>query len=238
MVLRKDIYQEVTDNIIKELEAGAVPWLKPWASKSATGSAFVRPRNAVTGRKYSGINVLLLWHAQDKRLFQSDGWLTFRQAQELGGHVRAGEKSTQIVFMKPLSKTVPNAETGEDEEHRFLVAKALNVFNTEQCDELPQRITARPASQPTPAVRKVELCPVKRAWVNATGARITHGGDRACYIPSVDEIHLPLAENFDGEDHYWATSFHELIHWTKDEKRLARLYLSSSSERSLRHRKT
>ncbi len=73
--------------------------------------------------------MLLLWHAQDERLFQSGHWLTFKQAQELGGHVRAGEKSTQIVFMKPHSKTVPGAETGESEEHRFLVARAFNVFN-------------------------------------------------------------------------------------------------------------
>ena len=73
MVLRKDIYQEVTDKIIKELEAGAVPWLKPWAPRTKQGRVGVpgRPRNAVTGRKYSGINVLLLWSAQDERLVLS-----------------------------------------------------------------------------------------------------------------------------------------------------------------------
>ena len=149
---RKDIYQEVTDKIVKELEAGAVPWLKPWAARTRNGvlGAFGRPRNAITGRKYSGINVLLLWHAQDERLFQSGHWLTFKQAQELGGHVRAGEKSTQIVFMKPHSKTVPNAETGESEEHRFLVARAFNVFNVEQCEGLPEAIVSVPEPRPTP----------------------------------------------------------------------------------------
>jgi antirestriction protein ArdC len=225
MVLRKDIYQEVTEKIIKELEAGAVPWLKPWTTNTSQDRVGVpgRPRNAVTGRKYSGINVLLLWSAQDDRLFQSDQWLTFKQAKELGGHVRAGEKSTQIVFMKPHAKTVTNAETGEEEEHTYLVAKTFNVFNTEQCEGLPRNLT--PAQQPRLVVTdspKAELCPVKQAWVNATGVRLKHGGDRACYIPSVDEIHMPVAEDFDTRDHYWATLFHEQIHWTKAGNRLDR----------------
>ena len=126
--------------------------------------------------------------------------------------------------MKPHSNTVANAETGESEEHRYLVARAFNVFNLEQCDGLPKAIVSAPGPRPAPTavVPKADLCPVKRAWVSATGARIKHGGDRACYIPSVDEIHMPVVEDFDSPDHYWATLFHEQVHWTKEAKRLDR----------------
>jgi antirestriction protein ArdC len=232
---RKDIYQEITDKIVAELEKGAVPWLKPWVprtkpSKSGgTLGIFGRPRNAVSQRRYSGVNVLMLWCAQDEAGYRSDGWLTFKQAKELGGSVRKGEKATQIIFMKPQVKTVRNDQTGQDEDQRFMVARAYHVFNVEQCEGLSERFsTPQPVAVPLTVVKPVEkpvtleLCAAKSAWMKATGSTVRHGGDRACYIPAIDEIRMPVAEDFDSEDHYWATLFHEHVHWTMPKQRLDR----------------
>src|SRR3984957_13769554 len=87
------LYQEITDQIIAQLEAGSVPGVQPWGS-SGIHSALGLPMNAATGRKYSGINIVILWSAVAARGFTSQGWLTFRQALALGAHVRRGEKGT------------------------------------------------------------------------------------------------------------------------------------------------
>ena len=102
MTTTNDIYQTVTDRIIAALENGTAPWLKPWAEgKCGTAGPF----NAVTGRPYNGINWLVLG---------SGGWLTFKQAKELGGSVRKGEKGTQIVFWS--FPKIKDSETGEERE--------------------------------------------------------------------------------------------------------------------------
>jgi antirestriction protein ArdC len=112
----RDIYAEVTAKIIVQLEAGSVPWVQPWSS-SAAGSPNM-PRNALTARTYSGINVLILWGAVIEHGWPSQGWLTFRQAGEAGGNVRKGERGTTIVY---ADRFTPEAEkekaraTGEGE---------------------------------------------------------------------------------------------------------------------------
>ena len=235
---RKDIYQEITDKIIAELEKGAVPWLKPWAPRTKASKSggtlgiFGRPRNAVSGRRYSGINVLMLWCAQDDAGYRSDSWLTFKQALELGGHVRKGEKATQIIFMKPMSKTVRNDQTGEDEDQRFMMAKAYHVFNVEQCEGLPERFSPAATVPPLTVVKPdtkpvtLELCRDKLAWLKANGSTVRHGGDRAAYSPALDLILMPVAEDFDTVDHYWNTMFHEHVHWTMPKQRLNREFPS------------
>jgi antirestriction protein ArdC len=89
------LYQEITDKIIAELEQGRLPWVQPWAGVSAPLGL---PRNAVTGRAYSGINILILWCAVAERGFTGQTWLTLRQALKLGGHVRKGERGATIVY--------------------------------------------------------------------------------------------------------------------------------------------
>jgi antirestriction protein ArdC len=113
---RPGLYQEITDKIIAELEAGRVPWVQPWRT-AATSAPLAMPKNASTDRRYSGINVLILWGAVIERGFTGQSWLTFRQALALGGNVRKGERGTTVVYADrfvPGDERRRAVETGED----------------------------------------------------------------------------------------------------------------------------
>ena len=130
---RANLYDEITDKIIAELEAGRVPWVQPWGTAAAK-ARLAMPKNASTNRQYSGINILILWGAVIERGFAGQSWLTFRQALSLGGHVRKGERGTTVVY---ADRFVPNdekrraAETGEDAQ-AIPFLKRFTVFNTDQ----------------------------------------------------------------------------------------------------------
>jgi len=202
---------EVTERILSQLKAGTCPWKQPW---TGTGSGLM-PRNAVTGRAYSGVNVLLLWSTASERGYTSPGWLTFKQALDAGGHVRKGEKGTRVVFVSTFEKT--DKTTGETERRPFL--KSFTVFNRAQCDGLALEgdIVLAPKHQDS---RDDD----SEAFLAATGAVIHHGEGRAYYRPSTDAIMLPSFETFTGADTYYGTAFHELGHWTGAESRLARTF--------------
>ena len=140
---RTSLYTEITDKIIAELEAGRIPWVQPWGT-AATKAPLAMPRNASTQRRYSGINVLILWGAVIERGFSGQSWLTFRQALGLGGHVRKGERGTTVVY---ADRFMPDDERRRAAETRrgaqaipFL--KRFTVFNTDQCDGLPEEVAA------------------------------------------------------------------------------------------------
>jgi antirestriction protein ArdC len=208
---KPDVYQDVTDRIIAELAAGTAPWVKPWAT---TGSH--TPHNAHTGRQYNGVNVLLLWMAAASKGYTSQAWLTFKQAQELGGHVKKGEHGEHVVFWKFLDKTEKDAATGEESKVTIPMARLYTVFNVEQCEGLK-----------LPARETVELTEHERhaaaeALIAASCARVIHGGERACYIPSRDEVHMPELGTFIDASGYYATMLHELTHWTGHSSRCGR----------------
>ena len=94
---RASLYDEITDKIIAELEAGRVPWVQSWGTNAAKAPLAI-PKNASTDRQYSGINILILWGAAIERGFTGQSWLTFRQALSLGGHVRKGERGITVVY--------------------------------------------------------------------------------------------------------------------------------------------
>ncbi|MCC3246426.1 ssDNA-binding domain-containing protein [Methylocystis sp. WRRC1] len=198
------VYENVTKSIIAELEGGTAPWIKPWKSGTRVG---IMPANAINGHHYRGINVPILWHAADERGFPKNAWLTFKQALDAGGHVRKGEKGTQIVFTKRISVT-----DDDDEARQISMLRAFTVFNVAQVEGVE-------ALAPLP---EPPLSGVVETFVSATGADIRHGGDRACYVPSRDFIALPNASDFESEQHYEATKLHELVHWSGNEKRLKR----------------
>lgn len=219
--MKVDLYQQVTDKIIAELEAGAAPWVKPWKSLGKAGSAM--PHNAVTRRPYSGVNVLLLWGAAAERGYTATGWLTFKQCAEAGGHVRKGEKATLITFVKQLAFTEKDGDgkvvtdADDNAETRAVhMLKSYYVFNVEQCDGLPEKLTGKlePVEGPTD--------PEFDAWATRTGATIRIGGDRACYQPSSDQIVMPARAAFVENANYNATLIHELGHWTGHKSRLDR----------------
>ena len=198
----KDIYQIITDKIIIALESGTAPWVKPWASLGT-------PRNAITGREYSGINNLLLAMTE----FSSNQWLTFQQAKAAGGNVRKGEHGTTVVFFKPLNI---KDKANEENDKIIPLLKTFTVFNAQQIDGLPEKFTQ--ITQPQIS----EFDDNEAAENLLSQAVIKHGHSRACFIPTLDEIHLPEKTEFKSIPDYYATALHELTHWTGHKSRLAR----------------
>ena len=216
---RTSLYQEITDRIIAELEAGRVPWVQPWGSAGINASLGL-PKNAATGRKYSGINILILWGAIAERGFTGQGWLTFRQALALGGHVRKGEKGTTVVYADrfiPDGERARAEEAGEEPE-AIPFLKRFTVFNADQCEDLPVEASA---AAPPPPPEKLIL-PQAEALIRATGADLRIGGDRAFYVPSADYIQVPPPAAYFEPIDWHRTVFHELGHWSGAGSRLNR----------------
>ena len=212
---KADIYTRVTDTIVKSLEEGARPWAKRWHSEDG-GGLFSLPLRA-NGTPYRGINVLLLWGATFERGFNACQWMTYKQAQELGGQVRKGESGSLVVYADRFTKTETN-DRGEDIEREIPFMKGYTVFNVEQIDGLPEQY--RPKASPLPS--SVALHQASEAFFARTGASVRHGGSRAFFVPSLDIIQLPTPESFRDAESYAATKAHELVHWTGHAARLAR----------------
>lgn len=205
---KQDAYQLVTDRIIEALEAGIVPWHKPW--RAIGGDA---PQSLSTGKPYQGVNVWTLAATQMLRGYDSPWWVTFKQAKERGGSVRKGEKGTPVVFWKFLEKTDP---VSGEVNGKFPLLRYFTVFNVEQCDGI-----AAPATEPLPVRNPIEACEtIARGYVD--GPTLNHGGNRACYSPALDLVQMPRIEAFDTSEHYYGTLFHELAHSTGHTDRLAR----------------
>lgn len=204
---KSDIYQTVTDSIIEALESGVKPWVCPWVRN---GVAAGLPANLSTGTAYSGINIMLLWCSAAKQGFQDSRWLTYKQAQELGGQVRKGEHGTTAIFYKTLEK---EAEDGEIEKIPML--KSFTVFNVEQIDGLAIDAVPQP-------VIEFDSLPEVEALFTRSGAKITECGVKAFYRPATDEICLPERFRFADAANFYATGLHELVHWTGAKSRLNR----------------
>ena len=214
----KDVHQEVTDQIVAQLEAGAAEFELPW---HRSGSVIHRPVNVVSKNAYRGINVVSLWLSAFSRDFTHGLWGTYRQWQEKGAQVRKGEKSSTIVFYKEIDIKQEDLETGEDEYETRLFARASRVFNVAQVDgyEIPSEDLPNTTLPPIP---DAEL------FVQSTGAKIEVGGDRAFYRTTTDHIQMPDWKRFAGTstssptDAWYATLMHELTHWSGAEHRLDR----------------
>jgi antirestriction protein ArdC len=202
-------YERITAAIQAALTGDVPTWRRPWRTLRAAGAATI-PQNAVTGRSYRGINVPLLWIRQDADM----RYLTYRQAQELGGNIRKGEHGTQVVFWQKRQFTTRD-ESGEEETRNSLLMKVYTVFNLSQCDgvTLPKAAKAPEPVAPPPTITQV---------YSTLGTSVRHGGDVACYSPGPDVITMPRPEAFTTPDAYSATALHELTHWTGHKERLAR----------------
>jgi antirestriction protein ArdC len=214
-------YQVITDRLITMLEAGTAPWQKPWAGGT---SAF--PKNIKSKKPYSGINVWMLHMSGHSSAY----FLTFKQAQELGGSVRKGEKGFPVVFTKQLPPRAVDVPTDNGGTERMIDArtggrmlKYYTVFNVEQCDG----ITAPDAA----AVPTFDHDPIDTAEriISDMPDRptITHAGGRACYSPTSDTITMPEAARFETRPAYYGTLFHELAHSTGHAARLNRKEVTS-----------
>ncbi|TCM12994.1 antirestriction protein ArdC [Novosphingobium sp. PhB165] len=224
---RASLYDEVTSRVIAQLEDGCVPWVQPWGIPAAGGGAGEGgsvpaaglPRNALTRRPYSGINVLILWEAVIAGGWPSQGWLTFRQAQEAGGNVRKGEHGTQVVY---ADRFTPEAEKeraresgGEARSIAFL--KRFTVFNVAQCEGLRGDLLPEQVALPTR-----EIVPVAEAVIAASGVDFRIGGDKAFYAPGADFVAVPPQQAFRDQVNFYRTALHELTHATGHASRLGR----------------
>jgi hypothetical protein len=202
-----DLYSKITEQIVAELEKGAAPWIKPWQADNTAD------RNIVSGNPYRGVNRLLLGMSSMANGFASPVWATYKQWSEQGAQVSKGEKATNIVFFKPIAGA-KNEETGESQAG-YCVIRGYAVFNATQTN-LPAKLFEPPAVE-------FNAVPACEQFIADTGARITHGGDAAFYMPSQDRIQLPHKASFDTPASYYATAFHELTHWTSDKSRCHRV---------------
>jgi antirestriction protein ArdC len=202
-------YERITAAIQAALAGELPPWRKPWRALRSAGASGI-PQNAVTGHSYRGINVPLLFVRQD----QDMRFLTFRQAQEHGGHVRKGEHGTTVVFWQKRTY-VSRDETGAEQLRNSLLMKTYRVFSLSQCEgvTLPKARNAPEPLPPPPTITSV---------YNTLGTGLRHGGDFACYSPGADVITMPRPEAFTTPDAYSATALHELTHWTGHKDRLNR----------------
>jgi antirestriction protein ArdC len=214
--MSKDIYQTITDRIVRDLEQGVRPWQKPWSSDHMQGRVSLPLRH--NGVAYRGVNILALWMEALAKGYAAPIWMTFKQALELGGCVRKGEKGSPVVYASSITRSETDATTGEESARDIHYLKGYTVFNTAQIDGLPPHYYATPAPrlEPLPRIARAE------AFFAATRADIRHGGNSAYYSSGSDHIQMPVFEAFRDAESYYATIAHETTHWTKHSTRLDR----------------
>ena len=202
----KDVYQEVTDRIIAQLDQGVIPWHKPWI---VSGKSCAISRN--TGKPYSLLNQMILGRPGE--------YATFSQIQKEGGKIRKGAKAQMVVFWKWIEQ---EDEQNPDEKKKIPFLKYFNVFHIDDCEGIkPKHSTEdKPQSlQPDAAADTIIA-----EYLTRSGVKLVHQeGDRAYYRPSADTVTLPLLAQFKEKAEYYGTAFHELTHSTGHSSRLNRL---------------
>jgi antirestriction protein ArdC len=194
-------YEIVTEAIIKQLQSGIAPWRKPWRTEM--------PANLASKKEYRGINVFLLASLG----YGSRYWLTYRQAQTLGGSVRKGEHGSKVVFWKIDEYRKEDKETGETENRKSILLRYYTVFNLEQCEGIQ-------SPEPTRVIAPLEQC---ETIVNSMPNRPGFEQDaRAFYRPSTDTVGVPARSAFDSAEEFYSTLFHELTHSTGHPSRVGR----------------
>ena len=221
---KKPFHQRVAEECIEALENGTAPWIRPWEPGEMPGP----PVNAVSGKRYRGINHLMLSMQQGNHI--DPRWCTYKQAQELGAQVKRGEKGTSVQYWKFNEERLLKDERGRPllDEHgqkRYAVAELerpkvfyATVFHASQIENMPPL-----PERPTETQSEWERHQAAERLLAASGAKIFNDQvSRAFYRPVSDEIHLPPQAQFASPDRYYATALHELGHWSGHESRLDR----------------
>lgn len=214
--MKADIYERITNRIVADLEQGVRSWVKPWNAEHMA-SRITRPLRW-NGTPYSGINIIMLWAESVAKGYSAPLWMTYRQAQELGGQVRKGEQGSLVVYASRFIKTETDADTGDETEREIPFLKGYTVFNAEQIDGLPAHYYARVE----PVLENVQRSAQADAFFANTGASVRHGGNRAFYTVQLDYVQMPPFESFRNNESYYATLGHEVTHWTRHPSRLDR----------------
>jgi len=210
---KKDAYQEITNEFIKALETGIVPWKKPW---DVIGDL---PSNVASKKTYNGINLMVLgWQPSESKV-----WGTFNQWKKLGGFVRKGEEGTSIIFWKMFDKKDKDGnivldKDGKPEVIRYL--KYSKVFNAHQIEgiELEKYLPVKPEGNEFSPIEKAEQIVQNMPKRPQT----IHSGNVACYSPSMDTVTMPTKEQFHNSESYYSVLFHEYSHSTGHKSRVGR----------------
>ena len=207
-------YEKFAEAIVSATLASDAAWTKPWK----VGQAFGLPRNAKTGKDYRGCNVLMLL----SRHFASREWLTYKQASEMGGHVRKGQKGTPIFFFSMIEKKKEDQD--QDEKDEIPVLKCFTVFNVEQIDGLDKtKLAGAENAEPTATTEEEAEAKIFADCEKMMNLSTwSEDSTQAYYNPVSDEIHLPLRRDFVSLSEFWGTALHELAHWTGHASRLNR----------------
>ena len=204
---KANVYEMVTNRIIAELEKGKIPWEKPWAG--VRNGAY----NRITKRPYSLLNQMLLQHSGE--------YATFKQWQDLGGHVRKGEKSEIVVFWKIFESKEANPDTGEIEIKKIPLLRYYNVFHISQVEGVeplaPEQLNDE--VEPIEAGDKIITDYITREHLNFIECK----SNKAYYSPTNDTVVVPLKEQYSMINEYYSTTYHELVHSSGHKTRLNRL---------------
>jgi len=198
-----NVYEIITEKIIERLESGDIPWHKPW-----TGDDW--PKNLISKKEYRGINVFLLGCQK----YSNPYWVTYKQAKQVGGNVKKGEKSSIIVFWKQIKVKDP-----VDPEKLIPMLRYYRVFNIEQCEGID--LKKIPVSEVNHDFQSIDACE-KTINDMQNKPNIEHGENKAYYRPSTDIVNMPKKENFVNEEFYYSVLFHEIGHSTGHKSRLDR----------------
>ena len=201
--VRRDVAAEITDLIIRKIEEGVPPWSRPWRSSGAGG----RPLRHC-GTPYQGINVLYLGALGDALGYRSRYWMTYRQAESLGGHIRKGESGAISVYYSSFKKTEEHPETGKEVERSIRFLRHYIVFNADQVDGLPPYFY--PSPEPEQPLAPSERQAAIDAFFASIPADVRHGGNQAYFTPTFDYIQLPSRTSFRSMDLYASTRCHEV----------------------------
>jgi antirestriction protein ArdC len=211
-----ELRQKVTDRLIEALEAGTRPWIKPWIGDPNAGF----PTNVASKKRYRGVNPWLLDMTAMSGGFSSKWWGTYKQWSEKSGQVIKGEKGTMIVFWKIFDRDVVDPNTGVKSKKKTFFLRYSNVFNLDQIENKGEVKEGK--AHPLDKLRINSSVPVTfehdkfepaEQIIAESGAKVTYGGNRACYIPATDEIRCPNVDQFPKLSEFYNTMFHELTHW-------------------------
>lgn len=217
MKTNKDIYSQITEKIVKELESGIIPWQKPWQNSTCAGCV-----SHTSGKPYSILNQILLG-------MRAGEWLTYKQIQKEGGRIKNGEKSSIVVFWDFVNVKKVETETDEDGNEievekiisRYPILKSYNVFHIDQCEGISPKFGNKPIeneNEPIESAEKIARDYIQREQLDV---RIKNT-DRAFYRPSDDHVEVPEMKQYEITEEYYSTLFHELTHSTGHAKRLNR----------------
>ena len=226
---RINVKSQVAQMLIDAMERGDTPWQRPWDAQRGSPMSAMNP---TTGNAYKGVNRILLAIAGAG--FGSNHWMTYQQAAAKGWNVRKGEKGSMIVKVVELGRSSDGGEAavrpdgassgdagGQESDKERNAGHALKrywVFNAEQIEGMPP---SEPKDVPDfQPVEKAEA--IMEVLKERTGLIVIHGGNKACYMPALDEIRLPPKQSFHSVYDRWATELHEAAHSTMHEKRLDR----------------